>query len=251
MKRFRWLLWIGLALLIAGLATPLRPSTIRRPLRKERSKATTPIAATPISPAEEEDSIPSESSTEGEVGVPTVRIADASGRPIPGARVTAAISTDGFETIRTVELAVGPDGSLPLDWSEDTWAVLDVRADGFVPRIVDITAPLVDPLEVVLARGGALEGSLTDASGAPFANAKIRLEPLFHQTTLTNRVVARMELVDAERTTDGRGSFDAAGLRPMDYRLVFVDRSDTPALTLRADDIASGRISVRTPWRAR
>ncbi len=249
MTRFRWILWIGLALLIAGLATPLRPSTVRRAPRRERVKMATPTATTPTLLVEEEEERPIETPTPGETGIASVRITDESGHPIAGARVTAALSTDFFETIRTVEWPCGPDGSIAWDWPEDAWAVLNIRADGFVPRIVEITAPLAESLDVALARGGALQGSLSDSSGAPVAHSRIRLEPLTHQTSLTNRVVAGMGLVDAELTTDGRGSFDVSCLRPMDYRLVFVDRPGTPALTLPAADLASGRISVRTPWR--
>ncbi|MBI2898710.1 MAG: hypothetical protein HYY17_00850 [Planctomycetes bacterium] len=175
-----------------------------------------------------------------------VRVTDVSGRPLARSRIKAAISTDYFQTHEVVELETDGDGNCGSEWPEGAWIVLNVWSDGMAPQAVTLTAP--GPLAVRLAPGTGLAGTAASASGAPLVHARLRLEPILPETNMTNRVLSRLSLVDAEVTTDSRGGFDCHTLRNVDYRVVFVDRPGTPGMILRAADVKAGRVALRTPW---
>jgi len=98
-----------------------------------------------------------------------------------------------------------------------------------------------------IPEASSLLGTLRGGNGAPVGYARLRFEPVVRQTNLTNRVLARLPLVDADITTDSQGRFECRTLRDGDYRVLFVDRPGTPAALVTAAQIRSGRLDLRAP----
>ena len=176
---------------------------------------------------------------------PRLRITDATGRPVEGARVTAAVSTDYFKSFDRVEAVSGADGGCDIDLPARAWVVLNVNAAGLAPQASSLTEPDPGVIAVALSPGVALEGRLTTRANGPAARARLRFEPVIPQAGFTQRIVGAMALVDDEVVTDENGRFRCAALRPTDYRVVFADTPDRPARILRAADIRKGDVSLK------
>ena len=79
-------------------------------------------------------------------------------------------------------------------------------------------------------------------------DTKLRLSPNFAPNRFGNLVAARLDIVDAEITTDSAGGFQSDSLRPGDYRVSFPDHPDWPAIIVRAERIREGELSLRLLW---
>jgi protocatechuate 3,4-dioxygenase beta subunit len=103
----------------------------------------------------------------------TGRVADESGKPVPGARVLVVAGGGGAseEDARfSAEARTGPDGTFTAGNAPDGSRVILVRAEGFVP-FSRFSIEAHPDERLALQRGGSVQGTVTDASGAPVEGA--------------------------------------------------------------------------------
>jgi hypothetical protein len=102
-----------------------------------------------------------------------------------------------------------------------------------------------------LQPAATVTGTMVTASGAPLPGTRVRLSPEWPPGEFGGVVASRMGIVDEEVTTDERGAFACASLRPGAYRVSFPDRPDWPAVRVSADELQKGTVAVRVPWENR
>lgn len=206
-----------------------------------------PTPSVPETPAEGQTTTAGDEVVPPPANHPGIALFGPSGKPVDGAKVTLAVSRDRFRTLEVVQASTDASGRVTATWPSDAWVVIDVRAKGLTPQVVSITTADADPLGLHLAEGRSFRGTLHDLKGRPVAGERLRLVPIVVQTSLTDRVLSGLPLVDAEATTDAEGVFEASSLRPGAYRVVFVDQPKLPAAVLRAADVEAGAATVRIP----
>jgi protocatechuate 3,4-dioxygenase beta subunit len=148
----------------------------------------------------------------------TGRVADEGGKPVPGARVFVVAGGGGAseEDARfSAEARTGPDGTFTTANAPDGPRVLLVRAEGFVPfSRFSIEAHPEERL--ALQRGGSVQGTVTNPSGAPVEGAIVTC-------------------ADVAARTDASGAYTLAGV-PFGTQTVE---------TLFQSDLAARREGVR------
>jgi hypothetical protein len=105
----------------------------------------------------------------------TVRVSateDGHGVPVAGADVT--LVEDGLSPFPLAS-RTGPDGRSSLGPVPPGSAVLNVRADGFMPESVQVPRGSDAPLEITLVRGGRLSGQIVDAEGHAIDGARLEV----------------------------------------------------------------------------
>lgn len=146
------------------------------------------------------------------------RVADETGKPVPGARVLVIAGSGGAseEDARfSAETRTGPDGTFTAGNAPDGPRVILVRAEGFVPfSRFSIEAHPEEKL--ALQRGGSVQGTVTDASGAAVEGAIVTC-------------------ADVAARTDASGAYTLAGV-PFGTQTVE---------TLFQSDLAARREGVR------
>ena len=160
--------------------------------------------------------------TENDPGAITGRVVTPSGQPVGGAvltvsgnkqtRLVLADASGRFDAGRFTDgeytIEIGKSGYLTPDFrpmpESQTALIVHVGGD---TRIHDI--------EVVLARGGALAGTIVDSAGEPFQGVLVRALRLRQQDGRTVAASAGWP-----RLTDDRGRFRVFGLPPGSYLIV-------------------------------
>jgi protocatechuate 3,4-dioxygenase beta subunit len=102
-----------------------------------------------------------------------VRAAEGEGAaPVPGADVT--LVEDGLSPF-PLAARTAADGTATLGPAPPVNAVINVRADGFMPESVQVPSRSDRPLAVALVRGGRLSGRVVDAEGRPIDGARLEV----------------------------------------------------------------------------
>lgn len=212
-------------------------------LRKEPIPPTP--ASTTVDAAPTHTPAPGPREVHDPAATPRVLVTDAEGRPVSGARVSAAISRDHFKSNQTVEARSDDRGGCAIEWPRGAWLVLSAWADGMTPASIVVTDDEADDARIVLKRGSPLSGRVIARAGAPVPNARLRFEPIIPQKSFADRVLSTLKFVDADVVTDAEGRFNASPLRDADYRVIFADAPNRPAPILRASDLRAGNIEIR------
>lgn len=92
--------------------------------------------------------------------------------PVSGADVT--LVEDGLSPFPLAS-RTGSDGKSSLGPVPPGRAVLNVRADGFMPESVQVPRDSDAPLDISLVRGGRLSGRIVDAEGLPIDGARLEI----------------------------------------------------------------------------
>ncbi len=165
------------------------------------------------------------------------RVLDPEGRPVPGARVSLFSSIGGGESGFSTPALADVEGRWRLEPVEPGTGILLVAAPGFCQEefpadpaaaLSTGTAPASWTVEVpasgearkdlVLSRGGAIEGTVVDADGAPMAGAAISCHP-----------EGRWDELGTAGPSDGEGRFRVAGVpsgRALEVSASLPDRPD-------------------------
>lgn len=213
-----------------------------------RSPNSAPVdGATSSDPSREEGEDPA-SSTTPTAGI--VRVTGHDGRALR-ARVRVAISRDGFRTFETREAETDENGRLALELDPKDWVALSVHADGYaagwMPPLAWGELDARD-LSFSLEDGRQILGALSSNSGVSLAQVRMRFSPAWPTNEYSGIVASRLGIIDGEIVTDANGGFSCASLRTGAYRVSFPDHPTWPALTVRAEDMAAGRVPLRVPW---
>lgn len=168
-----------------------------------------------------------------------VRVRDASGKPIAGARVVAEFTKpEGMEEETSRLLANWKSADLPLAEGvtdedgtfrlEGPWIGglrLRVSATGFLEAVKDDLVLEGGPTEfsLVLTRGGRIEGLALRADGRPFAGGRVRIEKERAGTGGTEEASRTFRIGEFEEakelSIDASGGFRSETLEPGLYRL--------------------------------
>lgn len=97
-------------------------------------------------------------------------VADATGRAVAGATVTA----DGFPSFDPPTATTGADGRFVLPHQPRGTVDIQVEAEGFLDG--HISAATASTASIVLYRGALLRGLVRNAAGAPLAGAEVSVE---------------------------------------------------------------------------
>lgn len=141
------------------------------------------------------------------------RVVDPDGRPVPEARIEVRYLRDGWSATGRERVVVGEDGGFAFDREAPLAVVVEVRAKGF-----RLSERKLDPLpkesalrerilgDVVLDRGRALRGRVTDAaSGAALPGVSLRAK--------TTREEGDRVVLDEQQATSGEeGAFRIEGI---------------------------------------
>jgi hypothetical protein len=157
------------------------------------------------------------------------------GGPIPG--------LGGEQRRESVENAEGRFSVAGL--TPGTWFV-EVQAEGY-PRSAPAEVRIVAdeppaPLEIVLARGGAVSGVVHDPSGAPIANAEVTLK--LSMSEMLSNMRANEDGDGAENSltarSDPQGRFRLSGLEPGQRQIVArrndLAESEAVSVAIQADE---------------
>jgi len=114
-----------------------------------------------------------------DVGAPVVKALDvrvvAQGEPVEGAHVELRVTGEWLNWISaTLRATTDRTGTAKLAWCGESIASVTVRAAGFAPYTLR-EQPAGERLEVELARGGALAGSVRDHLGRSVRGARVRV----------------------------------------------------------------------------
>ncbi len=181
------------------------------------------------------------------------RVVDVQARPVEGARVLAALSTQGpalplesevwGESWRKRrETKSDADGRFVLDDVGAGITRVAVRVDSAAPLDVDgivvVEAISNDVGELTVQPGVRIVGSVVDARGSPVAGALI-LRPFDTQNPSFKEKAAATGLTLG--TSDGAGRFDVGGLAAGPWVLL-VHHDNYPDAVARAEDSAPGDV---------
>ena len=174
--------------------------------------------------------------TANDPGVITGRVFTPSGEPVGG----ALLAISGNKSMRTVVAdATGrfdagrfKDGEYTIEIGKSGYLTPEFRGPSLIEtaRMVHIRPDArVHDIEVVLARGGAIVGAITDSAGEPFQGVLVRAMRL-------RQVGARTVATAAgwPRLTDERGRYRIFGLPPGSYLIVASLNATEPTLDRRS-----------------
>jgi hypothetical protein len=179
-----------------------------------------------------------------------VRVTDHAGTPL-AAKVRVAFSPDGFNHVEILDLEPDATGRLPLELDPSAWVVLSVQAPGHVPRWQPPVgwAELQDSdLEFQLAQAARVQGASRWADGRPMSQVRLAFRPVWPPGEFAGQLASKLKIVDEELSTDESGRFSCESLRSGAYRVSFPEHPAWPALTLTADELATGTVSLRARW---
>lgn len=129
-----------------------------------------------------------------------VRVRDAQGRAVAGARVRVPdVASGTTDAHGWIELAVDPDGL----------SSVHVSADGHRPEVVSM--PALGELEVMLQPSNRLEVRVVDDSGAPWRHGRMRLASAEHPFATRAGPGGAFE---TELELDAKGAFTLSDLLP-------------------------------------
>jgi protocatechuate 3,4-dioxygenase beta subunit len=170
-------------------------------------------------------------------------VVDEEGQPVPGASLQLVTSSEGEAVMGTDSQASSDEaGHFVVDApTAGTWS-LSSEDERFLPSKMSVQAPAED-VRWVLRRGGRVEGSVTDAQGAPLERIWVILWK-------------SGEGWSAERSgaTDERGRFSLEGLGAGSYVLEAsltqesVERRASRPLELRDSERAEVSLRLETGW---
>jgi uncharacterized GH25 family protein len=181
------------------------------------------------------------------------RVMDSQGRPVEGARVLAALSTQGPALPLEAEVwgeswrkrretKSTADGRFLLDDVGAGITRVAVRLDSAAPLDIDgivVVESLVNDVgEFVVQPGVRIVGSVVDARGSPVAGALI-LRPFDAQNPSFREKAAATGLTLG--VSDGAGRFDVGGLAAGPWVLL-VHHDNYPDAIARAEDSAPGDV---------
>jgi len=118
-------------------------------------------------------------------------------QPVEGALVTVQPGGAGAMLVllgmnmpptRPTEATTGPDGKFSFTGLDEGHVSLRINSDGYAPKTVgpiSVPAKGTQTVQVVLARGGRIEGHVYDAAGSPAAGAQLTIFALDGSTTLS------------------------------------------------------------------
>lgn len=147
------------------------------------------------------------------------RVLDASGKPLPSARV-AIVPAGGFgamswhrQRVLSQGIPVGADGrfeltGLPEQGQHRVLAAAEGHALGRSPQVSDGAA-----VELALDAMTSVSGRVLDGAGRPVAEAEVRLDPVAQST-------GPLSFGTSRATSGADGSFRLEGVAPGDYALV-------------------------------
>jgi Carboxypeptidase regulatory-like domain len=174
--------------------------------------------------------------TENDPGVITGRVVTPSGQPVSG----ALLAISGNKQMRLVladasgrfDAGRFKDGEYTIEIGKSGYLTPEFRGPSLIEtaRMVHIRPDAREhDIEVVLARGGAIVGAITDSAGEPFQGVLVRAMRL-------RQVGARTVATAAgwPRLTDERGRYRIFGLPPGSYLIVASLNATEPALDRRS-----------------
>ena len=141
------------------------------------------------------------------------RIVDPEGKPVPDVRIEVRYLREGWSTTARDRVVAGEDGAFAFHRESPLAAVVELRARGF--RLAERKLEAL-PTEgaakelllgdVVLDRGRALRGRVTDAAtGAPLAGVSL-------EATSTREEASRLVTDEQATTSDEEGAFALEGI---------------------------------------
>ncbi|MBK7874182.1 MAG: sigma-70 family RNA polymerase sigma factor [Planctomycetes bacterium] len=169
------------------------------------------------------------------------RVVTPDGKPAPGASIVVAFQgvRDAREVLRADE-----EGRFTLA-DLDAARAIGARKPGFAPSYLLKFDRLIDPsdtreLELVLRGvGGAVEGRVTDAQGAPVAGARVAIGPQRPYNVEAEPGTRATMMCAAAATTGADGRYRIEGIAPGPQQ-VFVQCARFPCSSTQVDVSANG-----------
>jgi protocatechuate 3,4-dioxygenase beta subunit len=153
-------------------------------------------------------------------------VLDPKGTPLPGARVRAYA---GFLT--TKQGTTDSRGRFALGGLGEGVYTVDARSGDFAPAVrTDIRleeGQRITGIELRLRLGGAVEGEIRSASGAPIGGASVRVEP--SEETAGPVEDAFTRLFEGGERTDAKGAYRIGGLTEGAFRVKVLADGHLPA----------------------
>jgi 5-hydroxyisourate hydrolase-like protein (transthyretin family) len=170
-------------------------------------------------------------------------VVDEDGHPVPDATLQLVSSSEGEPVMGTDSQASSDEsGHFVVDApTAGTWS-LSSQDERFLPARMSVQAPSED-VRWVLHRGARVEGSITDAEGAPLERVWVALWKSEERWT-----------IERSGATDEQGRFSLAGLGAGSYVLEAslrqdgVDRRASRPLELRDSERAEVSLSLEAGW---